>query len=180
MMAWIGDLIGQVIAEKRRPCGARELQGLVLIDEIDLHLHPTWQRRCIPILKKIFPNVQFVVTTHSPLVLTGFEQHEIVRLRLEDGLVVQQQLEFETAALNATQLMTTFFDVPFASRPAIEQAQRRYVELRAQSSLAHGQRLELEELEVRLRPYVQLRDPQPAPTSIADVSARIDALEADG
>lgn len=42
--------------------------GVVLIDEIDVHLHPTWQQRIGPWLKRHFPNVQFIVTTHSPLV----------------------------------------------------------------------------------------------------------------
>lgn len=43
--------------------------GIVLIDEIDLHLHPKWQRGIVPKLRQLFPKVQFVVTTHSPLVL---------------------------------------------------------------------------------------------------------------
>lgn len=44
--------------------------GVVLIDEIDLHLHPSWQRRLVPKLQDVFPNVQFVVTTHSPRILS--------------------------------------------------------------------------------------------------------------
>lgn len=44
--------------------------GIVLIDEIELHLHPKWQRNIIPALTKTFPNVQFIVTTHSPQVLS--------------------------------------------------------------------------------------------------------------
>lgn len=47
-------------------------EGIVLIDEIDLHLHPKWQREVLTKLREIFPNVQFVVTTHSPLVLSSF------------------------------------------------------------------------------------------------------------
>ena len=41
-------------------------EAVVLVDEIDLHLHPKWQRDLVPTLSKIFPNVQFIVTTHSP------------------------------------------------------------------------------------------------------------------
>lgn len=44
--------------------------GIVLIDEIDLHLHPTWQQRIVPSLRATFPQVQFIVTTHSPQVLS--------------------------------------------------------------------------------------------------------------
>lgn len=43
--------------------------GVVLIDEIELHMHPSWQRKILPVLKKCFPNIQFIVTTHSPQVL---------------------------------------------------------------------------------------------------------------
>lgn len=44
-------------------------QGVVLIDEIELHMHPSWQRIILPTLCKIFSNVQFIVTTHSPQIL---------------------------------------------------------------------------------------------------------------
>lgn len=44
--------------------------GIVLIDEVDLHLHPAWQQRVLPALRKAFPNIQFIVSTHSPQVLS--------------------------------------------------------------------------------------------------------------
>lgn len=50
---------------------ARETPGIVLIDEVDLHLHPSWQRRLISDLRKAFPAIQFVLTTHSPQVISG-------------------------------------------------------------------------------------------------------------
>lgn len=43
--------------------------GIVLIDEIELHMHPSWQRRILPTLRRTFPNIQFIITTHSPQVL---------------------------------------------------------------------------------------------------------------
>jgi predicted ATP-binding protein involved in virulence len=54
------------------PC--KEGTGIVLVDEIDLHLHPKWQRNVIPKLMELFPKVQFVVTTHSAVVLTHLDQ----------------------------------------------------------------------------------------------------------
>ena len=47
--------------------------GIVLIDEIDLHLHPAWQQRILPLLRQAFPGVQFIVTTHSPQVISTVE-----------------------------------------------------------------------------------------------------------
>jgi predicted ATP-binding protein involved in virulence len=57
--------------------------GIVLIDEVDQHLHPAWQQRVIPSLLQVFPNVQFIVTTHSPQVLTTVD-HQCIRI-LADG-----------------------------------------------------------------------------------------------
>ncbi|MDL2285861.1 AAA family ATPase [Desulfococcaceae bacterium OttesenSCG-928-F15] len=59
--------------------------GVVLIDEVELHLHPSWQQRVLPSLMEIFPNVQFIVTTHSPQVLTSIGAKHI-RI-LQDGKV---------------------------------------------------------------------------------------------
>jgi predicted ATP-binding protein involved in virulence len=61
-------------------------QGVVLIDEIDLHLHPQWQREVVPALLSTFPNVQFIVTTHSPQVLSKIEKKHT--FLIENGLIV--------------------------------------------------------------------------------------------
>ena len=54
-----------------------ETSGIVLIDEIDLHLHPSWQQRILSQLAKAFPKLQFIVTTHSPQVLSGVKRNNI-------------------------------------------------------------------------------------------------------
>jgi len=51
--------------------------GIVLIDEIELHLHPAWQRKIISVLVNIFPNIQFILSTHSPQVLSGVSHESI-------------------------------------------------------------------------------------------------------
>ena len=56
-------------------------EAVVLVDEIDLHLHPKWQRDIVPTLSKEFPNVQFIVTTHSPHVLQSMEDVNLYVLR---------------------------------------------------------------------------------------------------
>lgn len=61
--------------------------GIVLIDEIELHLHPRWQRRIIPWLMETFTNCQFIVTTHSPQVLGRVHADNIRVLKQEDGRV---------------------------------------------------------------------------------------------
>ncbi len=54
--------------------------GILLIDEIDLHLHPKWQQQVIPSLQKAFPNTQIIVTTHSPAVLTTVRREQVYLL----------------------------------------------------------------------------------------------------
>jgi predicted ATP-binding protein involved in virulence len=61
--------------------------GIVLIDEIELHLHPQWQRAVLPALQETFPNIQFIVTTHSPQILSNVKKEEI--FILEDGALVK-------------------------------------------------------------------------------------------
>ena len=69
-----------------------DFKGIILIDEIDLHLHPTWQAQLVQVLKTIFPKVQFIVTTHSPSVLQSLEKDEIIALGLDenDNTVVKE------------------------------------------------------------------------------------------
>jgi predicted ATP-binding protein involved in virulence len=55
-------------------------KGIVLIDEIDLHLHPKWQKSIISDLKKTFPNIQFVLTTHSPFIIQSVSENELINL----------------------------------------------------------------------------------------------------
>ncbi len=54
--------------------------GIVVIDELDLSLHPTWQRRIVDILKELFPKVQFICATHSPFIIQSLEPGELITL----------------------------------------------------------------------------------------------------
>ena len=58
----------------------KQTPGVVIIDEIDLSLHPTWQKRIIDILKSLFPKVQFICATHSPFIIQSLQQDELITL----------------------------------------------------------------------------------------------------
>ena len=58
----------------------KKTPGVVLIDEVDLSLHPTWQKRIIRILKEQFPRIQFICATHSPFIIQSLEDGELVTL----------------------------------------------------------------------------------------------------
>ena len=111
-IAWIADLIGQMFWDAKRPVDIAEMEGLVLIDEIDIHLHPTWQVHLIEALKTTFPRLQFVVTTHSPMVLPGLKKEEILRIRqTEEGAVVVEPVNESPAVMTGSELYEAFFGI---------------------------------------------------------------------
>ncbi len=72
---------------------ADEFSGVILIDEVDLHLHPTWQRRIAKMLTSTFPQAQIIATTHSPHVVQAAETDEVIALALgENGAVFERTL----------------------------------------------------------------------------------------
>lgn len=63
-----------------------ETNGIVLIDELDLHLHPNWQKRIVDDLKNTFPKIQFFVTTHSPFVVQSLKNDELINLDADHNI----------------------------------------------------------------------------------------------
>jgi len=80
MIAMIGDIARRLSISNPRMKKPLEGDGIVLIDEIDLHLHPAWQRIIISKLTEVFPNCQFIVTTHSPQILSHVKAEHIFLL----------------------------------------------------------------------------------------------------
>lgn len=83
MIAWTVDLASRLL--RRYPDSPNPLAepAVVLVDEIDLHLHPQWQRHILRFLSDRFPNTQFIVTAHSPLVVQAAADANLVLLRRE-------------------------------------------------------------------------------------------------
>lgn len=72
MMAWIGDIAMRLFSENPTSKNPLHFPAIVIVDEIDLHLHPHWQRQIRELLTAHFPNVQFIATAHSPLMAQAF------------------------------------------------------------------------------------------------------------
>lgn len=74
-MALFGDLARRLTLanpDKKDPLLG---EGIVLIDEVELHMHPSWQRKVLSVLRETFPNIQFIITTHSPIVLSEVDEN---------------------------------------------------------------------------------------------------------
>jgi len=84
MLALVGDLARRLSLLNTALDNPLEGNGVVLIDEVDLHLHPRWQRSVLSDLARTFPNCQFIVTTHSPQIIGELKPEAVLLLR--DGM----------------------------------------------------------------------------------------------
>jgi len=84
-LSLVADLARRMIMLNPRLDNPFEGSGIVLIDEIELHLHPQWQQDIIENLRTIFPNIQFIITTHSPIVLSTVDKRCIRQFDNEDN-----------------------------------------------------------------------------------------------
>lgn len=106
MLALIMDLARRMaVANKGK--SVLESQAIVLIDEIELHLHPRWQQTVLPTLMRIFPKTQFIVTTHSPQILSSIAPQHIRILKDNEALSV----ETSTLGAQSSRLLEDIFGV---------------------------------------------------------------------
>lgn len=110
-VAWIADLVGHILLEAGADIPAGEMQGLVLIDELDLYLHPVWQVVLVAALRATFPRLQFVATTHSPLITASLAPDEIVALGFDPktGDVVRVENHQDPRVLTGTEIYRAYF-----------------------------------------------------------------------
>ncbi|MCC4211298.1 AAA family ATPase [Leeuwenhoekiella parthenopeia] len=78
VIIFVCDLIFRLSKNMKSSESITNSSGVVLVDEIDLHLHPKWQRVLIGKLRKVFPNIQFIFTTHSPTIIQGASEEAII------------------------------------------------------------------------------------------------------
>ena len=74
----MSDLLSRLNKNQPEVNDINDLHGIVMVDEIDLHLHPKWQRNLISKIRKLLPNVQFLFTTHSPTIIQGASNDAII------------------------------------------------------------------------------------------------------
>lgn len=87
LMALVGDIARRLAMMNPGLENPLNGDGIILIDEVDMHLHPSWQRSIIKRLTQTFPNCQFILTTHSPLVISDYK-HVLV-YSLDNGELIQ-------------------------------------------------------------------------------------------
>ena len=90
---------------------ARMTPGILLIDEVDMHLHPRWQQQVLGLLRKAFPAMQLVVTTHSPQVLSTVDVESIRIVRHADGVGTLVHPRFQTLGVESADVMAEIMGV---------------------------------------------------------------------
>lgn len=162
VVAWVGDLLFHLtdtFALEDTPLSAA---GLLLLDEIELHLHPKWQRRLVEYLGQLLPNFQFVSTTHSPLTAQQVGRGEL--FTLERGSKGPTVIPFagEPRKLFLHQLLDEpIFDIPMSSK-FVEDRRARLRELTDKHAPTDAEKEEIEALQAELDSVPQWnRIPQP-------------------
>ena len=150
-IAWLVDFASRMF--ERYPDSPDPLAepAVVLVDEIDLHMHPRWQRQVIGYLTERCPNTQFIVTAHSPLVVQAAAGANIVLLRREGDHVVIDNDPEVLSNWRVDQILTSeLFGLESARPPQIEEPLKERRALLAKAKLTSRDRTRLAELEARI------------------------------
>lgn len=117
---------------KTSPVAATNFDGVILIDEVDLHLHPAWQAELIRTLKEIFPCAQFILTTHSPSVLQTLDSSEIIALGCnEAGEPYLKELRLGRYGLQGwtlEEILKDVMDMPATTSAVYQETLKRFDE----------------------------------------------------
>ena len=133
------------------PSDLNDMPGILIIDEIDAHLHPTWQRRILPTLTKHFPNFQIFCSTHSPLMLAGLKPGQVHLLHRGEGKVTVSQNKADIAGWTADEILRQFLQVPNPTDAASADRVRRLQELMREEELSSKEIEERERLQRTVR-----------------------------
>lgn len=145
LMALVGDIARRLAIMNPALDNPLHGQGVVLVDEIDLHLHPRWQRRLVHQLTETFPNCQFILTTHSPLVIS--DTKDVLCYVLDDGELEERNGLY---GLDANQVLLSVMDTDVRNSE-VQARLDRLVELLQDKKLTAAKTL-FKELSAELEP----------------------------
>lgn len=123
MVALVGDLAHRCVRLNPQlgEDAAKLTPGILLIDEVDMHLHPRWQQLVVGLLQTAFPAMQMVFTTHSPQVISTVHSSSVRVVRLLDGNCVPETPSFQTRGVESAEVLARIMDVDPV--PYVEEAQ---------------------------------------------------------
>lgn len=173
MTAWVGDVLFQlskVFDDYEEPLSAR---GVLLIDELELHLHPKWQRQLVKLINSIFPNFQIISTTHSPLTAQQANEGELFVLKRDqqsNNINLAPYLGNPSYMPVNQLLISNMFDLATDESLKLEEKKKRYRELKDRTSLSQVEKNEFSDLKDFLLA-------QPIETQTAKEKAKFELIE---
>jgi hypothetical protein len=169
VIAWLADVVGQILLESGGPVEAADMEGCVLVDEIDMYLHPTWQLRLIPALKQVFPKLQFIATTHSPMILPALAADEVWLLSHDaEGSVIAEPARHSPALLTGSELFEAFFTIDKVYPAELGEKASRYGRLATDPTRTPEEDSEMRALRQELAAAGIKFDWEPAPREVTE------------
>jgi len=112
VMGWLGFIIQRMIEVNVKHPLPLSQPSIVIIDEIDQLLSIKWQQKILFILRRFFPNTQWIISTHSPMVLTDLEKHQIIQLHECDGHIIAETNEVDLWMWQYGDIIRRYFEIP--------------------------------------------------------------------
>ncbi len=151
MVAWTVDLASRLFDRYPGSPDPIAEPAVVLVDEIDLHLHPNWQRKIMSYLSERFRNTQFIVTAHSPLMVQAATDANIAVLRREGDHVVIDQSIKAVRGWRVDQVLTSdLFGIESARPPEFDEFLTERKKLLTKGRLTKPDKKKLQELDARI------------------------------
>lgn len=161
MAAWIGDLLYRITETFHNHENPLDTHGILLIDELDLHLHPKWQRKLIDFVTRKLPHFQVIATTHSPLTAQQADEYELFALKRNDENVVEviPFVGSPKRLLVNQLLMTPVFGLETDESLEVEQAKAEYDRLKHhENSSNQSQQAALQAAKERVKEVLPKRE----------------------
>jgi predicted ATP-binding protein involved in virulence len=105
---------------------ARQTPGVLLLDEVDMHLHPRWQQQVVELLQKAFPSMQMIISTHSPHVLSTVDMDSIRIIRFHNGDGLLETPKYQTRGVESADVLARIMDVDPVPQVAEAQLLSKY------------------------------------------------------
>ncbi|QHP72945.1 hypothetical protein EI171_39870 [Bradyrhizobium sp. LCT2] len=150
---WLGVLVQRMYDFYPHVSDPQKQHAITLIDEIDAHLHPDWQRRLVELSKKFFPNVQVIATSHSPLLAGALRAKEMCVLERDrrTGRVGPLPFDLDFYGRSSQEILTSVvFGLQSDRNPETERLIHRYYDLFEKVKRTESEEKELQELGKRL------------------------------
>lgn len=152
LLQWLGILLIGYAEFYNYPKDLEKKRGIVIVDEIDAHLHPSWQRRILPAISQHFPKLQFFCSSHSPFVLAGLKAGQVQLLKRDHkGKVIVSRNENDIVGWSTDEISRNFLNIANPTDSYTNDNIEKLRKLRNKKKLSKTEKNKLENLRNTVR-----------------------------